>query len=260
MANKKITQFNNAARPALGSRAKTADPHEELWRKWHSGGRQAKDLEPLLDEFEGLIQKQARARVAGTGGAITYGAMEMQLRRAVKKSIESFDPSGGAKLSTWVRTGLLRVTDQVAEWRNFARIPKNRMDLYQRFQNAKNELHHELGREPMAHEISQRLPDVKQTDIQRLMNEVRTEHIIGGSPDPESDDGSLGHAPSQIRGILSLAPSLLTPEERKVFDNLFPQHGTAPTMAEIAKRTGMTSSRVYQVRASIFKKLKPHLP
>jgi DNA-directed RNA polymerase specialized sigma subunit len=260
--NKKITEFNRTARQELGSKPKSADPHEELWRKWHAGGRQERDLVPLLDAFEHVIQKQARTRTRGVGGSIPYGAMETQLRLAAKKSIESFNPdSGGAKLQTWVTTGLQRVTDFVAANRNFARIPKNRVDLYQRVQNAKNELHDELGREPSAHEISQRLPDVKPNDIQRLMVEVRTEHYIGGNPNPEAaDDGSLGHAPSQMRSIISLMPSLLTSEEKKVFDQLFPSNGSPASMAEIAKRTGMNKSRVYQLRSAIFKKAKPYLP
>jgi DNA-directed RNA polymerase specialized sigma subunit len=258
--NKKINDFNRNAQSAIGPRARSNDPHAELWQKWHDGGRKDSDLEDVLDVFEPLIQKQARMRAKGAGGSIPYGAMESQLRIAAKKSIESYNPAGGTKLSTWVTTGLQRITDFVASNRNFSRIPKNRVDLFQRFQNAKNELHGELGREPSVHEISQRLPGVKPNDIARLTTEVRTEHYIGGNPDPEADDGSLGHTPSQMRGIISLMPALLTAEERQVFDHLFPSTGQMTPMNDVAKRTGMSKSRVYQVRAAIFKKAKPYLP
>lgn len=260
MNNKKINDFNQTAHQALGSRPKSADPHEELWKKWHDGGRKEQDLVPLLDAFEPLIQRTAKNRTAGVGGGIPYGAMEPQLRIAAKKSIERFSPGGGAKLSTWVTTGLQRVTDFVASNRNFSRIPKNRVDLYQGFQNAKNELTEELGRAPHEHEIAERLPGVKKTDIGRLMTEVRRELLIGGNPDPEADDGSLGHAPSQVRSALSLMPSILSPEEKRVFDQLYPPSGHAASMQEIAQRTGMNKSRIYQIRAAIFKKVKPYLP
>jgi DNA-directed RNA polymerase specialized sigma subunit len=258
--NKKVNEFNKAAAQVLGSRPKSADPHEALWRKWHDGGRRDSDLAELLDVFEPLVQRQAKARTRGAGGSIPYSAMESQLRIAAKKSIESFNPAGGTKLSTWVTTGLQRVTDFVAANRNFARIPKNRVDMYQKFQNARNALQDDLGREPTVQELSQQLPGVKPKDIQRLTSEIRTEHYIGGNPDPEADDGSIGHAPSQMRSILSLMPALLTPDEKRVFEELFPPTGGTASMADVARKTGLNKSRIYQLRAAIFKKTKPYLP
>lgn len=242
------------------ARTKKEDPHLELWHKWDSNGRKSEHLEPLLDAFETDIQRKAQQMSKGTGGNVPLSHLEGHYRIAAKKGIEKFDPNGGTKLRNWiVYSQFPAVSTPLAKARNFAYVPKNRSDLYQRFQNAKNEFLTEHGHEPTLEEMKILLPDIPENTMKPLMKEFRRELFIGGNPNPEADDGSEGHAPSQVRTILSLMPAILTPEEKKVVEHLYPTSGENPSIAQIAKKTGLTQNQVYRVRADIYNKVKPHL-
>lgn len=248
--------FNSVARTAAPG---GHDPHLDLWKTWHGSGKKPEHLEPLMDALEPTIQNAAKRKLKGLGGSIPYSALEQQLRIAAKKGLESYDPTRGTKVRTHIITNFQRTTDFVAGNRNFAHIPKPRVEMYQKFTNAKNIFMEEHGHEPTLHDMKALLPDIKEKDLKPMMNEIRRELYIGGHPDPEADDGSLGHAPSQVRSIISLMPALLSPEEQKVFDHLYPQLGEPSSVAQIARKTGMNQNQVYRVRSAIYKKVRPHL-
>ena len=252
--------FDNFNQNARRTTPRGHDPHRELWETWNENNRHPDHLEPLLDALEPTIQGHAKRKLKGLGGSIPYSALEQQLRIAAKKGLESYKPESGTKVKTWVISNFQRITDDVAKWRNFAQIPKPRVELYQRFMNAKNEFVSQHGHEPTAADLRQKLPDVPEKDLKNLLREVRREHFIGGNPDPDArDDSSLGHAPSQVRSIISLMPALLTPDEQRVFDHLFPSMGEPQTVAQIARKVGLNQNQVYRIRSSIYKKVKPHL-
>lgn len=240
---------------------KKDDPHLPLWKAWDAGGRKPEHLEPLLDAFEPDIQRKAQQLSKSTGGSVPLSHLEGELRVQTKRGLEKFDPSGGTKLRNWiVYQQFPAVNTALARARNFAYVPKDRVGLYQEFQNAKNEFLTEHGHEPSFEEMKILLPHVKEETLKPLMTEFRRELYIGGHPDPDMDDGSHGHAPSQVRTIISLMPAMLSDEEKKVFDHLYPTGSDmAPSIAQIAKKTGLSQNRVYRIRAEIYDKVKPHL-
>lgn len=250
-------RFNQEARKAAAPGGH--DPHRELWQTWSDSGKKPKHLEPLLDALEPTIQSFAKRKLKGLGGSIPYSALEQQLRIAAKKGLDSYDPTKGTKVRTHVITNFQRTTDFVAGNRNFAHIPKPRVEMYQQFQNAKNEFMEEHGHDPTLNDMKRLLPDIPEKELKPLMKEIRRELFIGGHPDPEADDGSIGHAPSQVRSIISLMPALLTSDEQKVFDHLFPAMGNPLTIAQIARKSSMNQNQVYRIRSAIYKKVKPHL-
>lgn len=249
-----FARFNQDAKKARGA----PDPHLELWHTWDKNGRQTKHLEPLLDALEPTIINQAKKTYNGLGGSVPYATVEAKARIAAKEGLESYTP-GKAKVKTWVTTSFMRMSDMVAKNRNFTSAPKPRFAKYQEFQNAKNEFQEEHGHEPSYSEMQLLLPDIHPKDLKPMMKEFRRELYIGGNPDPDADDGSLGNSPSQLRTILSLTPALLTPGEKVVFDQLYPTSGAPPSIAKITKTTGLSQNQVYRIRASIYKKVKPHL-
>lgn len=254
----KFDSFNQTARAAAAPGGH--DPHRQLWQTWVDSGKKPEHLEPLLDALEPTIQSTAKRKLKGLGGSIPYSALEQQLRVAAKKGLESYDPSRGTKVRTHIITNFQRTTDFIAGNRNFAHIPKPRVELYQKFMNAKHEFMSDHGHEPTLQDMKALLPDVPERDLKPMMTEIRRELFIGGNPDPDaSDDGSLGHAPSQVRSIISLMPALLNDEEKKVFNHLYPTVGDPSTVAQIAKKTGMNQNQVYRLRSAIYKKVKPHL-
>ncbi len=252
--------FAALARPFVSKDEKKEDPHLPLWQKWHDSGRKPEHLEPLLDAFESDIQRKAQQLSKGTGGTVPLSFLEGELRIAAKKGLESFKPEGGTKVRNWIiYNNFQRASTALAKARNFAYVPKNRVELYQRFQNAKNEFLTEHSREPSFEEMKILLPDLPEHTIKPLMTEFRRELFIGGHPDPDVDD-SPSHGPSQVRSIISLMPAILTTDEKKVFDHLYPSgDAQPPSIAQIAKKTGLTQNQVYRVRAEIYNKVKPHL-
>lgn len=250
----KFDTFNSEARQ------QAPDPHYKLWKAWSDSGKSAETLEPLMDAMEPFIQSAAKRALKGLGGSIPYSALEQQYRIAAKRGLESYDPERGTKVRTHVTTNFQRTSDFVDPSRNFAHIPKPRVNAYQKFMNAKNEFMREHGHEPTLEDMKRLLPGMPENTLAPMMNEIRRELYIGGNPDPNaSDDGSLGHAPSQVRSVLSLMPSMLSAEEKKVFDHLFPSLGEPLTVGQIAKKTGLSQNQVYRLRSSIYEKAKPHL-
>lgn len=249
-------KFNQEARQ--GAAGSASDPHRELWETWKRT-KKPQHLETLMDALEPTIQASARRSFKGLGGSIPYSAVEQQFRIAAKKGLESYDPAKGTKVKTHVITNFMRTSDFIRSNRNFAYVPTPRVDKYQRFQNAKNEFVEQHGHEPTLEDMKLLLPDMKENDLRPMMSEFRRELFIGGSPNPDAEDASLGHAPSQVRSIISLMPALLTADEKKVFEHLFPSVGEAPNIAQIAKKTGMSQNQVYRVRSAIYQKVKPHL-
>lgn len=247
--------FNQDAKKARGA----PDPHIGLWKKWDAGGKQPEHLEPLLEAMEPTIQQHAKKVHKGLGGSVPYAAVEAEARVTAKAGLDSYDPKKGAKVRTWVIGNFARMSDFVSKNRNFAQVPKPRFEQFQKFTNAKNEFLTLHGHEPSLEDMKGLLPELPESALKPMMTEFRRELYIGGHPDPEADDGSIGHSPSQLRTILSLMPSLLTAEEKTVFGQLYPPTGGSGSIAQISKSTGMTQNQIYRLRASIFKKVKPHL-
>lgn len=250
-----FSRFNRDAKKVKGP----DDPHLDLWKKWDSGGRQSKHLEPLLDSLAPTIQSHAKKIHSGVGGGIPYSSIEAKVRIAAKQGLESYTPDRGAKVRTWVIGNFQRTTDFVAKNRNFSNIPKPRFEKYQQFQNAKNEFLEMHGHEPSYEEMKVLLPDIPPRTLKPLMQEFRRDLYIGGGSDPDAEDGSMGTGPSQIRTLLSLTPALLTTEEKRVFDHLYPSDGSSGSIAQVSKKTGLSQNQIYRVRAAIYKKVKPHL-
>lgn len=247
--------FNQDAKKARGA----PDPHLELWKKWDAGGRKEEHLEPLMDALEPSIQQHAMKVHKGLGGSVPYAAVEAKARVTAKQSLDRFTPGKGTKVRTWVIGNFASMTDFIAKNRNFANMPRKRFEMYQQFQNAKNEFLTTNGHEPTFEDMKVLLPHVPDNKLKPLMTEFRRDLYIGGHPDEEADDGSLSHSPSQLRTILSLMPALLTTEEKKVFDQLYPAGGGSNTIAQILKKTGLSQNQIYRLRAAIYKKVKPHL-
>lgn len=258
-----VTAFNQAARAGRYEEVKGREGKEvELWQRWKQEGQQDKHLIPLMTSMEPLVRAKARAYAAGYGGALPKGAVEAKLRQYMLKGIKSYDPEGGAKLKTHVFTQFQRYSEDAAKGRNFARMSKSDTQNFQEYQNALNELRVVHGREPSAQELQHHLqwPGTSGLNqVTRMQRSIRKELFTG--MDPNRSDMDM-HEPSQIRTIISMAPSLLNEEENKVLQAMYPkgQLSTKDFDANhIATKTGLRPDRVYRVRSRIFEKLKPYL-
>ena len=224
-----------------------------LWQRWNKGGRKPHHLTPLLNSLDPFIKSKARQYAKQGDIGIPKSSIEAKLRQHAMKGIKTFNPRAGTKLTTHIGNKFLAMSDFVHENRNFAHIPKARSQQFQPFRNAHMELEMELGRDPTVPELQNKLqwPNVK--DVARMKKEIKSELFSG---DPGEGQG----ASSQIRSMIQLMPSLLRGnDEKKVFGALYPTAGGTPSVKDVARNTGMSEQRVYQLRARILKRAKPYL-
>lgn len=230
----------------------------ELWHQWDQGGRKPEHLEPLMQSIDNIIKSQARKfQGSGYGGSIPVVALEQELRNLALKGIEKFDPNRGVQLTTHIYNQFPAVTTFVAKGRNYAGVPKARVDKFQAFQNAKMELSEGLGREPSAEELHLHLGWKNINETKRMMKSFRPE-AFSHAP----IEGDEGIAPSQMRSLIMLMPSLLDAEERQAFDAIFPG-GNVPTgkfdAKQVARQLNIPEHQVYRLRERIMRKMEPHL-
>lgn len=230
----------------------------ELWHHWNDNGRKSEHLEPLMQSLDPIIKSQVRKYSgSGYGDAIPAAAVEMELRNLAHKGIEKFDPKRGVQLTTHIYNQFPAITTFLAAGRNYAGVPKARVDKFQAFQNAKNELTEQLGREPSAEELHVHMGGKNINETKRLMKSFRSE--MSSHMPIENDEGI---APSQMRSLILLMPSLLDAEERRAFDAIFPG-GNVPQerfdAKAVARQMGVPEHQVYRLRDRIMKKMEPHL-
>jgi len=229
---------------------KARGPQEQqMWEVWNTKDRKPKYLKPLIASLDNIIDREARNRAGGTGGSIPFPAMKNEVRKAAIRGIETYDPNKGTKLTTHVRNNLMRVTGFVAANRNASGYtPKSRIDKYQYFQNAQNDLKNQLGRPPTFAELDSATPDMSRNDVKRMLKEVRPE--VFSDMGTEFEDGrTLDPAQQKLR----LYRAKLTPAEQRVADVLF--SGQFKSNNAAAKSLKMTPVQLSKIKSSINKKV-----
>jgi DNA-directed RNA polymerase specialized sigma subunit len=250
--------------PAAATTAKKPDRKREMdmFHQWNNNGRKPEDLEPLLHSFQPLIQN--RVNIYKNRVEIPTPIIEHKHNEAFVKALETFDPSKGAQLHTWVTRNLTQVNRYVGVRQNIARITDNVSRHIGSVNAVKAELSEKLGHEPSAQEIHDYIieidhPDIKKLsarDISRVIKEQRKTNIDKGH---DNLPGRLNLG-TKDEEIIHLIGPKLTPEERKVHELVFGLNGEKPhAPGEIAKRLGFHISKVSKLRKRIHNKMLPYL-
>jgi len=184
------------------------------------------------------------------------------------KAIEKFDYKRGFKFSTyatwWIRQAITRaLIDQTKT----IRLPVHIVEFYNKVSNTSKELTQQLGREPQAEEIAQKLKvsSRKVEDVLRAIQDpinlqtpvgdedTTLEDFIGDNASSPYIDAERNKITDQIIKVLHT----LTPKEEEVVRMRFGigverDH----TLEEVGRHLSITRERVRQIEAKALRKLK----
>lgn len=245
----------------------TAQEEVEIAQRIANGDEEAK--QELINANLRLVISIAK-RYAGRG--MPFLDLIQEGNMGLIKAVEKFDYTKGFKFSTyatwWIRQAITRA---IADQARTIRIPVHMVETINKITRAQRQLVQELGREPTAEEISDKLDNALSADRIREIQCINQEPVSLETPIGEEDDSHLGDfiedkevvSPSEYTTKSLLKDELydvlqeLTDREARVLELRYGLLDNHPrTLEEVGKEFGVTRERIRQIEAKAIKKLR----
>lgn len=208
-----------------------------------------KSMKPLLE---------TAASKAAVGSNIPKPAHQLFAAQNFYDSLRTYDPNKGVALQTHVYGTVHQKAKRLNYlYQNLGQIPEPRAIQVGRFQTEYGNLTEELGREPSAAEIADRMA-ISIKDVERLQTEIRKDFSLSGL-----EEQLVAETPREEE-ILSYLYYELSNEEKVVYDYIFGKHGKQRLVKRngkidfdgIASRTGFSTSKVRSLFVNIRNKFE----